>query len=46
MLKILKIIKIIRFIKCDILNKIKIYKILKKEKPVALFNLAAEISCR
>jgi len=31
-----------RFIKCDINNKSKIYKILKKEKPSALFNLAAE----
>jgi dTDP-glucose 4,6-dehydratase len=31
-----------RFIKCDINNKLKIYKILKKEKPLALFNLAAE----
>jgi len=31
-----------RFIKCDINNKSKIYKILKKEKPLALFNLAAE----
>ena len=31
-----------RFIKCDILNKNKISKILKKEKPDALFNLAAE----
>ena len=31
-----------RFIKCDILNKNKILKILKKEKPDALFNLAAE----
>ena len=31
-----------RFIKCDINNKSKINKILKKEKPLALFNLAAE----
>ena len=31
-----------RFIKCDINNKSKIYKILKDEKPLALFNLAAE----
>ena len=31
-----------KFIKCDILNKNKILKILKKEKPDALFNLAAE----
>ena len=31
-----------KFIKCDILNKNKISKILKKEKPDALFNLAAE----
>ena len=31
-----------RFIKCDINNKSKIYKILNKEKPLALFNLAAE----
>ena len=31
-----------KFIKCDINNKSKIYKILKKEKPSALFNLAAE----
>ena len=31
-----------RFIKCDILNKNKISKILNKEKPDALFNLAAE----
>jgi dTDP-glucose 4,6-dehydratase len=31
-----------RFIKCDINNKSKIYKILEKEKPLALFNLAAE----
>jgi len=31
-----------RFIKCDILNNNKISKILKKEKPDALFNLAAE----
>ena len=31
-----------RFIKCDINNKSKIYKILKKKKPLALFNLAAE----
>ena len=31
-----------KFIKCDILNKNKISKILKNEKPDALFNLAAE----
>jgi len=31
-----------KFIKCDINNKSKIYKILNKEKPLALFNLAAE----
>ena len=31
-----------KFIKCDILNKKKIFNILKKEKPIALFNLAAE----
>ena len=31
-----------RFIKCDINNKSKIYEILNKEKPLALFNLAAE----
>jgi dTDP-glucose 4,6-dehydratase len=31
-----------KFIKCDINEKIKIYNILKKEKPIALFNLAAE----
>jgi dTDP-glucose 4,6-dehydratase len=31
-----------KFIKCDISNKEKITKILKKEKPSALFNLAAE----
>ena len=31
-----------KFIKCDIQNKKKIYKILIKEKPIALFNLAAE----
>jgi dTDP-glucose 4,6-dehydratase len=31
-----------KFIKCDINNKSKIYKILSKEKPLALFNLAAE----
>ena len=31
-----------KFFKCDIANKEKIYKILIKEKPVALFNLAAE----
>ena len=31
-----------KFIKCDINNKSKIYKILSKEKPIALFNLAAE----
>ena len=31
-----------RFIRCDISNKKKILEILKKEKPVGLFNLAAE----
>ena len=31
-----------KFIKCDILNKNKISKILKNEKPDALFNIAAE----
>ncbi len=31
-----------KFIKCDINNKSKIYKILTIEKPLALFNLAAE----
>ena len=31
-----------KFIKCDIQNKKKIYNILNKEKPIALFNLAAE----
>jgi len=31
-----------KFIKCDINNKLKICKILSKEKPLALFNLAAE----
>ena len=31
-----------KFIKCDILNKKKISSILQKEKPIALFNLAAE----
>ena len=31
-----------RFIQCDINNKSKIYKILCKEKPLALLNLAAE----
>ena len=31
-----------KFLKCDILNKKKIFQILKKEKPIALFNLAAE----
>ena len=31
-----------KFIKCDILNKKKISNILDKEKPIALFNLAAE----
>ena len=31
-----------KFIKCDILNKKKISNILEKEKPIALFNLAAE----
>ena len=30
------------FIKCDILNKKKISNILENEKPIALFNLAAE----
>jgi dTDP-glucose 4,6-dehydratase len=30
------------FIKCDILNKKKISDILEKDKPIALFNLAAE----
>ena len=31
-----------KFIRCDISNKKKILQILKKEKPIALFNLAAE----
>jgi dTDP-glucose 4,6-dehydratase len=31
-----------KFIKCDISNKQKILEIFKKEKPLALFNLAAE----
>jgi len=31
-----------KFFKCDISNKEKIYKLLIKEKPIALFNLAAE----
>ena len=31
-----------KFIKCDIGNKNKIFKILKKEKPTVIFNLAAE----
>ena len=31
-----------KFIKCNIKNKKKIYKILNKENPIALFNLAAE----
>ena len=31
-----------KFFKCDILNKEKIYKLLIQEKPIALFNLAAE----
>ena len=31
-----------KFIKCDISNKQKILKIFKKEKPLAIFNLAAE----
>ena len=31
-----------KFIKCDINNKNKIFDILKKEKPKAIFNLAAE----
>ncbi len=30
------------FIKCDLNNKTKVYKILKKYKPLAIFNLAAE----
>ena len=30
------------FIKCDLNNKSRIYKILKKYKPLAIFNLAAE----
>ena len=40
--KDLKINKNYKFIKCDINNKTKIFNILKKEKPLALFNLAAE----
>ena len=40
--KDLKINKNYKFIKCDISNKQKITKILKKEKPTAIFNLAAE----
>ena len=40
--KDLKINKNYKFIKCDINNKTKIFSILKKEKPLALFNLAAE----
>tara|TARA_Y100000768_G_scaffold3134_1_gene2298 strand:- start:11758 stop:12783 length:1026 start_codon:yes stop_codon:yes gene_type:complete len=31
-----------KFIKCDITNKKKIFQILNKEKPAAMFNLAAE----
>ena len=31
-----------KFFKCDIINKNKVFKILKKENPIALFNLAAE----
>ena len=31
-----------KFIKCDINDKLKIIKILKKEKPSVFFNLAAE----
>ena len=31
-----------KFIRCDISNKKKLLEILKKEKPVGLFNLAAE----
>ena len=31
-----------KFFKCDISNKEKIYKLLIKEKPIGLFNLAAE----
>ncbi len=31
-----------KFIKCDILNKKRIFNILQKERPIALFNLAAE----
>ena len=31
-----------KFIKCDISNKQKILKIIEKEKPLAIFNLAAE----
>ena len=31
-----------KFVKCDISNKQKILEILNKEKPVGLFNLAAE----
>ena len=40
--KDLKMNKNYKFIKCDISNKQKITKILKKEKPTAIFNLAAE----
>ena len=40
--KDLQINKNYKFIKCDINNKTKIFSILKKEKPLALFNLAAE----
>ena len=31
-----------KFIKCDLNNQKKLYKIFKSEKPVAIFNLAAE----
>ena len=40
--KDLKFNKNYKFIKCDINNKTKIFNILKKVKPIALFNLAAE----
>ena len=40
--KDLKFNKNYKFIKCDINNKTKIFNILKKVKPLALFNLAAE----
>jgi dTDP-glucose 4,6-dehydratase len=40
--KDLKKNKYYKFIKCDISNKQRIIKILKKEKPSAIFNLAAE----